>query len=257
MNSSASSMTHLPDAVARRPADRFYVGIGIFAIALSCVGFLPSIVDPAARTVPLSHVPPMVVAHALAAIALLATFMAQTTLIAVGRSDIHRRLGVVGGLASVAFFVTGWVTVVNDARRGFDLSGDLVPRGTTSHPVTALSATFFGVVLVGLLFAGGFWFRRRADVHKRLMTMVVLELCVAPAAHLVGHLHLEPLGVQIGMHSVSLLPFLLVLHDWRAEGRAHPVSLWGAVTMYAWSVGAAFLIPTTPAWRAMAGWILG
>ena len=91
-------MTYPQDAVVRRPADRFYMGIGFLLIGLSCVGFLPSIIEPSARTVPLSHMPPTVAAHAIASIALFAIFMGQTTLVVAGRRDIHRRLGVAGGL---------------------------------------------------------------------------------------------------------------------------------------------------------------
>ena len=115
--------------------------------------------------------------------------------------------------------------------------------------------TLFGVVFVGLLFAGGFWFRRRPDVHKRLMTIAVLGMALAPMAHLVGHLHLK-VGRDGCMQSAALLPFLLVLHDWRADQSVHPVSLGGAVLAYAWGLAHCWLTHT-PAWRAIATWIMG
>ena len=42
-------------------------------------------------------------------------------------------------LLSAAFIVVTWLVLVEGARRGFDLSGDLVPRGTSVDPSTFLA----------------------------------------------------------------------------------------------------------------------
>ena len=54
-------------------------------------------------------------------------FLAQTLLVAGGRTDLHRRLGTVGGGLAAAMIVLGYLTAVAGARRGFD---GAVPHGT-------------------------------------------------------------------------------------------------------------------------------
>src|SRR5690349_11571 len=117
-------------ATSRHPADRwFYVAVTSAMILLNLVSFAPAIIDPSERTVPL----PMTsidLTHALVSLVWLLVFMAQVALIPAGRRAAHRRLGVLGVLLSAALVVVTWFMLVEGARRGYDLSGDLVPRGT-------------------------------------------------------------------------------------------------------------------------------
>jgi hypothetical protein len=73
---------------------------------------------------------PLVTVHAIVAAAWLLVFLAQATLVATGRTTIHRRLGIVGAVLTVVFVVVGYFTIIEEARRGFDLSGDIIRRTT-------------------------------------------------------------------------------------------------------------------------------
>ena len=110
----------------------------MFVILLNVVAFSPSLVNASARTVPLP-LTPIDLAHSLVSVTWVLVFLAQVTLVAAGRPAVHRRLGVFGVLLSAAFIVVTWFMLVEGARRGFDLSSTLVPRGTSVDPGTFLA----------------------------------------------------------------------------------------------------------------------
>jgi len=237
----------------RRTAGRwFYVGVTLFVILLNVISFAPSIVNPSARTVPLP-LGFIDFAHALVSVAWLLVFLAQVMLVAAGRPDIHRRLGIFAVLLSAAFIVVTWFTLVEGARRGFDLSGDLVPRGTTLDPATLL-APANGLVPIAVLIGAAVWYRRRPAVHKRLMMLAILMSTGAPIAHLVGHWPaLRPFPV-INPISGMLLLSVLAIHDRVSERRIHPVSLWGAIAVFVWLTVFFTTIVPTSAWGDFAAW---
>ena len=160
----------------------FYRGLGALAVALAVVGFAPGLLIPGH---PRQTLTPLVATHAALCVAWLAFFLAQTSIVAARRTDLHRRIGWIGGPIAIALVVTGYFTAVAMARRGIALSGDPAtardPMGELVFPLGDL-VTF--AVLVG---AGLFWRRRRA-VHTRLMLFGTLGgLMPAALAHLVGY----------------------------------------------------------------------
>ena len=237
---------------AQRTGRWFYVGVTLFVILLNIISFGPSIINPSTRTVPL----PLAfidLAHALVSVAWLLMFLVQVMLIATGRPSVHRRVGIAGVLLSVAFIVVTWLTLVEGAQRGFDLSGDLVPRGTTLDPATSL-APANTLVPTGVLIGAAVWYRRRPAVHKRLMMLAILTSTGAPIAHLVGHWPaLQPYPVINPIGGLLLLS-LLAIHDRVSERRIHPVSLWGAIGVFVWLTVFFTVIVPTSAWRDFAAW---
>ena len=141
------------------------MSVTLLVILLNVVSFAPSLVEPSGRTVPLP-LASIDLIHALVSVAWLLVFLAQVTLIAAGQPALHRRLGVIGVLLSAAFMVGTWFTLVEGARRGFDLSGDLVPRGTSLDPGAFLAPANV-LVPIEILIAAAVWYRQRPALHKR------------------------------------------------------------------------------------------
>jgi hypothetical protein len=54
-----------------------------------------------------------------------------------------------------------------------------------------------------------------------------------------------------------LVLFVSAVYDRFSLGRIHPVSLWGAVLLFAWGNIRAFAIRPSEAWHALAGWLVG
>ena len=241
----------------RRASERkFYIAVGILVVLICLAGFGPSIIDPTSRNLPLPMTA-LVATHAIASSAWVLLFLVQTTLVATGRISIHRRLGMVGLLVGIVFVVSGFVTNVEEARRGFDLSGDLVRLGTAVDPAFILApVNFFG--LFAVLVGAAVWYRRRPDVHKRLMALAMLgPLAGAPMAHLVGHYPALQVGGSILAPISSLVLLSLpAIHDRLTRGRIHPVSLWGGIGAFVPSFLFFMFVAPSSMWRNFTLWLI-
>jgi len=141
----------------------FYIGMAVCAIIIVGVGFAPSIISTTARNAPLTR---LAIAHSTLSFVWLVIFFAQTTLTATRRVAIHCQLGTAAIFLAPAMIVLGYLVAITMARRGFDLSGDLKIE---ADPLLALVNPLGDLITFGTLVAAGFWYRRRSDIHKRLM----------------------------------------------------------------------------------------
>jgi hypothetical protein len=237
---------------SRSNADRwFYVIVTTFVILVNVVAFSPSLLNPSTRTVPLP-LTSIDLAHSLVSVTWLLVFIAQVTLVAAGRVTAHRRLGVLGVLLSAAFIVVTWLMLVEGARRGFDLSGALVPRGTSVDPGTFL-APAGSLIPLGAFIGAAVWYRQRPAVHKRLMMLALLTSMGAPIAHVVGH---WPAFGSYALAGGTFMFFLPTIRDWVWEHRIHPVSLWGAIFSLLWTSVFLIVFARTVVWRNFAEWVV-
>jgi uncharacterized membrane protein YozB (DUF420 family) len=244
----------------RQRVDRwFYIGVAVLMILFNVAAFAPSIVDPSGRRVPLP-LTPLVTAHAIVAAVWLLLFLAQAMLVATGRTDLHRRLGVAGMVLAATFIVVGCLTTIEEARRGYDLSGDLrrlAPPDVQLDAGALLAPTGF-LLLFGVLVAMAFCYRHRPAIHKRLMLFAMLgALTTTPLVHVIGHWPalLDWRGVIALVATVMLLS-TSAIHDRVVEGHIHPASLWIPALLFAWaSVVNAVIVPSA-AWRELAAWVV-
>ena len=253
-----------PEATRPRTEGLFYVGAGAFVIILNIGGFLPSFVDQSKR---LGEPTWLVLTHGALAGAWLLLFLVQAVLIATRRTAVHRRLGVVGPFLALGMIAIGSLMVVEMARRGFDLSGDiarvLTPPGAPPPPAEDAAAQMLSPLLAfanfGILNGLGLWFRHRPALHKRLMFLAFAPLVVTPLIHLSGYL----IGLWPGLHApltiavtvlVNALPFAVAVHDRRSHGRIHPVSLWVPILLLVQPIGIA-LVMSSAGWRRLAMWL--
>jgi hypothetical protein len=223
----------------------------MFVILVNVVGFSPSLVNPSTRTVPLP-LTAIDLAHALVSVAWVLVFLAQVTLVAAGRPAVHRQLGVLGVLLSAALIVVTWLMLVEGARRGFDLSGALVPRGTSVDPGTFLAPAGTLIPLAAVI-AAAVWYRRRPAIHRRLMMLALLSSTGAPIAHVMGHW--PAFGPYVLTGGMVIL-FLPAIGDWVWERRIHPVSLGGALFVLLWNTVFLIVLPQTTVWGNFAAWVV-
>jgi hypothetical protein len=199
-------------------------------------------------------------AHAGVSASWLFLFLAQATFVATGRTAIHRRVGVAGVVLTALFLVLGWFATLEQARRGFDLSGAIsrVPAPPGLDPVSGTVGLLFFFLTFGVLAAAAFCYRRRPAVHKQLMLLALLGgLTPTPIAHLIGNWStLQPWANVF--FPVSLAVFLAIgpIYDRISEGRIHPVSLWGGLAVFAWFIAFNVAIIPSGAWRQFAHWLI-
>jgi hypothetical protein len=173
-------------------------------------------------------------------------FILQTSLVAARRTDVHRRLGVIGGLLAVAMVVAGAAAATWSLRRGFTPPGGPPPLVFFVIPVG-------DIVVFATLVGCGLWYRRRPDIHKRLMLLATVGLLTAAIARLPFVAGTGPL-VFFGLTDLFLV--VCLLHDRLMRGRIHPAFLWGGLFLVALQP-LRLAIAGTDAWLAFAAWVAG
>jgi hypothetical protein len=138
---------------------RFFTGMAV-AVAVSVfAGFAPTHYLKSLYGTP--ALSPLFHFHGMLFTAWILLFLTQTTLIAVKRTDLHRRLGIVGGLLAVAMLVVGTAVAVASAKRGpqTPLPGFPLPLELLTTPLGALSS-------FAALVAAGLYKRRKRDTPQ-------------------------------------------------------------------------------------------
>jgi hypothetical protein len=242
----------------------FYIGVALLMILFNIAAFGPSLVNSTGRLGPPTT---LVAAHAVVSFGFLLFFLAQATLVATGRTALHRRLGIVGGVLAAAMIVLTYAMSIEMLRRGYDMSGDLqrLEFGGQSLPSDALrdrvpdlgiglALNVSQVVSFGILVAAAIWYRRRPDVHRRLMLLAMLGVLTGPPfAHMFGHW--APLRAIVSIVQLPITILLLsvsAIHDHLTEGRVHRASLWPPILLFVWFGVWVGVIGPSPAWQALA-----
>ncbi len=239
--------------LARRPrVDRwFYIGMAICTLITIVLGFAPSLIHTAARRALPST---LATAHGIVSAAWLLIFLVQSTLVATRQISVHRRLGTAVVFLAPVIIVLGYTTAVTMARRGFDLSGDL---HIEADPLLGMVNPLGDLVPFGILVAGGFLYRHRSDIHKRLMLLATVGgLMPAPLAHFIGHFPRLNAMPPIIIIPLVLFLFASAVYDRVSFGRIHPVSLWVAVAIFAWQLSLNLVIGPSAAWHHFARWLV-
>jgi hypothetical protein len=251
-------------AHGRRLSRRFYVGVGVAVLVAHIVAFAPAITVDASQR--LGSTTPVVAVHAVTSLLFLLTFIAQAALVAAGRTAVHRRLGILGAVLAAAMVVLGVPLSVEEVRRGYDLSGDLLRLGAIGGnpipermaPGPEMMTNFSLFSSFGILVALALWYRNRSAIHKRLMLLAMVGVLPnTPIAHLIGHYE-----VLHDVAPLAILPITVILlsvsavHDRLTERRIHPVSIWGAALLFAWSMVWQVVIIPSPAGDRLARWLI-
>jgi len=213
-------------------------------------GFAPAIVNPVRRLGPVTS---LVLVHGLLFSAWLILFTVQAGLIATHRTAVHRRLGIAAAVLAAIMLPVGYSTVMEQTRRGFDLSGEL---NVKSDPIGEAVFPLGDLVTFTVLVIAGLWHRRRPELHKRLMTLGTIGgMMPAVLGHIVGHYFSTTPVVLVPMVAIAF--FAPAVFDRIREGRFNPLTVWGGIGLFAWAnLRAAVIRPTAP-WRDLVEWLAG
>ncbi len=225
----------------------FYVGFGVFVILLSVAGFAPSLIDQSRRFGPPTT---LLLVHGVTAAAWLLLFAIQALLVARRRVSLHRRLGWAGPVVVALVFLFGYFQLVEGAFRVSDLSGDfyrlMIEPGSPPFTEADFIAGFWGplgqLVTFSLLAGAGIVFRRRPELHKRLMIFSLMPMAGMPVAHLsgalVGRVPLSREALVVGwVVIVVAMHFVPAVHEKLTRGRIHRASIWIPLLVITWFVG--------------------
>ena len=187
----------------------------------------------------------LLLVHGIVMTLWLALFIVQVRLVAAGRTDLHRRLGVVGAILVVLILVVGMATAIDAVRRG----ATPVPEVT---PYMFMAIPFFDVAVFAALVGVALWYRRRSDIHKRLMLLATLSI-LAPGFARIPLDFIKQGGLPM-IIVLTLLPVsICVAVDTVRNRRLHPAFGWGgALVVVSWPLR--LMLAGTAAWTQFAAW---
>jgi hypothetical protein len=234
----------VPVRIDRNIERRLYTWAAIAIVLLMLAGFARTYYLKFAFGTPplraLLHV------HGLVMTAWFVLFLVQARLVAGRRIELHRNLGMFGALLAVAVVVLGATVAITGARLGHAPAGAPPPLLFMAIPLGQISmfALFVGAAL---------WFRRRSDIHKRLMLLSCVGLITAAITRI-------PLpffqhgGIVPALITTIVLVLACVAYDTFLHRRLHPAYGWGAaLIIVSWPLRLALM--QTPQWLHFAQWL--
>ena len=234
---------NLSVAGTRQGTRRFYVGVAVAVLITVFLGFSRSYFLKAYFGTP--ELSLYVHIHGLVFTSWVLLLLAQTTLVATGRTDLHRKLGVGGAVLAALLLIVGTTTAVLRVKGGGSSPIPGVP------PLSFLAVPLFDMVVFAILISAGLVLRNRPDTHKRLMTLATIALMSAPIARIPGVLRAGPPGF-FGLTDLFIVAMLV--YDLATRRKVHPATIWGGLVIVA-SQPLRLMISGTPAWLAFAGWL--
>lgn len=218
-----------------------YIVLSAVMALMAIVGFWPTYYGPVARRTLVQ--PTLIHLHAIVFTGWLAVFAAQAVFAATGRLRWHIRFGRIGAVYGVGLIMLGLTTGV--------LRAAALPRGGPAEGL--LYVISVDMLIFASFFGAAVRFRRRPEVHKKLMTVAATGLLVAASARL-WFLPAPPLGLFVMFVLWSSPVLLAAAFDWRHSRRVHPVYLLGlaAFAIRVWSEPLAL----TSQWAAVTNVVL-
>lgn len=190
-------------------------------VALMLVGFWPTyygqlLTGNAER-------PLLIHAHGAVFTGWVALLVAQIVLAWRGRVRMHRQVGRVGiaygCLVLTMGLVVGIAAPVMHANSG---------EWTRDRAAGFLLVTLGDMVLFGSLFVAAVAYRRKPEIHKRLMLAATVALLFAAVARIQALQEME-----LVLAAIWLSPLLIgMLNDWRSRGRVHAAYVIGTSWLF-------------------------
>jgi hypothetical protein len=220
---------------------------GLFAV-VALVGFAPRSGAILAGDLPVP--PPVIHIHAGLMVAWLALLLTQTLLMASGRPDTHRRLGLVA-LALGPCLIAGMIAAT------IWKFGDRFGHGAAGPAANMLLLQARAIIYFALFFLWGALVRKNhPETHKRMMVLATLVLVPAAITRMTWLPSQFPQTPDV-MHLYMLLLLTPALvNDIVRRGRLHGAYIAGLVTLLPMLI-ATHVLWNSPWWREMAPKIMG
>lgn len=229
---------------ARKPS--YYLFIGIIGVLAVLIGFSRTFVLPVAAGT--FEAPLVIYVHGGFAFAWVLLFLLQTILLRRGQLSIHRQIGYAGIAVALGAAVTMIPAAMYQIER--DLAKGLGDTAVSSIVGVITSAIiFFGLVAAGVIY------RKRPQIHKRLMLLATLTL-LWPAWFRFRHFFPAVPRPDIWFALVLADLFIVLAIAWELffYRKVHPVLLYVGMFIMAEHVIEVVNFDG-PSWRAMAAFI--
>ena len=230
------------------PGDhRFFSVMSIVSAVTIIAGFANTYLPKVASGAP--AVPAIVHLHAVIFTSWLVFFVAQTTLVRTGRTAVHRRIGIAGAVLAALMLVVGVDTAITVARLGHRGIPGVEFPDAAGFMLLNLNAT---IVFAALVWAG-WYFRRDAQTHKRLMLLATTGTLIGP-----GVSRLPFVSGKAPVIGLLVLAFLFAgpVYDFVTRRRVHMAYVWGGLATLLAVPPIAALLSATSVWHTISSWLL-
>ncbi|MEW6211895.1 MAG: hypothetical protein AB1631_26300 [Acidobacteriota bacterium] len=231
--------------IHRRDKERpLYIWAAVLIPVIVLIGFartyyLKGLFDTPALPSLLVHL------HGIVMTLWIALFVAQVWLVASRRTKVHQRLGMLGAVLAALIVMAGVATAIASAARG---------ASPGPPPLVFLVIPLGDMLVFAVLIATALYFRRRSDVHKRLMLLAAVNL-LAPAIARIPLQFIETGGPLVFFGLTDLCALVCIVFDTIRNRRLHPAYLWGGLLVVA-SQPLRLMLAGTDAWMQFATWLV-
>lgn len=243
----------MPKRGKSRSRDRFFLWMALTMLALNLVGFAPSYFLGTVFDAP--ALPLRTHLHGAIFTSWFVLFAIQSTLIVQRNVTLHRRLGAAGAVLMALMVASGLVIL---RFRALEYAGTEESLSSTTTVVwgnlalLSLFSTFSGL---------GIAFRRRPQVHKRLMLLA----CLSMMGQSLGRLGRFP-GLRLGdtfvlnevvwgLGGLVALITAMAIHDLVTMRRIHRATLLGGPAIPVTVILAAVVLPSAEFARGLILWL--
>ncbi|HEY2819576.1 MAG TPA: hypothetical protein VGJ06_00935 [Candidatus Acidoferrum sp.] len=239
--SEASSAPFVPISARLRLDQIFFPLMALLLVAAVLLGFT--------RTFFLApvyhyHLPNLLVAiHGVVFTSWIALFAIQTSLVAAGRVDLHRKLGTFGAFLVGLVFVMAYAVMLEGVHRGITFPG-LTPL-SAHEQAQILALDVVGINVSFAMFVAGLLLRRSPDSHKRLMLFGTIGM-IGPAIARWPFAFIATRPPVVGI-ILQLFGIAILVFDLLTTRRVHRVTWIGVATLFLVPL-IAIPISTTPFW---------
>jgi hypothetical protein len=217
-------------SAVRAESRSFYVWMAGAFVLVAFGGFTPTYWAKVATGT--FHGEPIIHIHGILLFSWTCFYFVQTALVAAGRTLDHRAWG----LAGIALF-TAMMFSILVGQEVVLKRNEMLGFGDAALRFSAV--TLIGWPLIAAIFTLAIINIRKPEVHKRLMTLLMIGI-MTPAIARVFIMLFAPPGVGAPPPPfVSLPPALVadlflvvaIVRDWRILGRPHPVYIYGGLAL--------------------------
>jgi hypothetical protein len=239
----AVSLTKLYIGLPGRRYDHFFFsGMALLIQATVFLGFARSYYLAGVFHAPLPS--PIIHIHGAVFSCWILLLMAQTSLVAAGRTDIHRCLGIAGFLLACLMVVVG-VLAATDALARSSAPPGLDPKTFFIIPITDM-------LIFSVLVFCAFRARSNPAAHKRLILIATTSLMIAAVARW------PFVAVHGGPVVAALITYLFLLllpaYDWWSTRKVYPATIWASVFLIVVQQ-IRFPVGQTAIWHSIASWV--
>jgi hypothetical protein len=229
-----------PPTIAR--SRRIFVPVALLAALMAFVGFWPSYFGP--MLAGSGHHSTLIHSHAAVFVTWLVLFAMQAALAATGRIALHMRLG-------AWLFAFGMLLVVMGLSVSLGRFGEEVAAGNLATAQRKLFGPLRDMTVFAPLLLAGWLYRRRAEVHKRIMLVATNVLLIAAVARMDFLGTPPPDWVFLLVWQLPI--YIAMVHDYTTRRLIHPVYVVGLLVMFAMVL--VFPLRETQPWLNLTAWL--